>query len=278
MSALREQMMQDLTLGGYARTTVSAYVNSIWRLAQFFGRSPAELSAQDLRAWVQHLRGTGISPQRLSQHLGALRFLYAKTLGKPEIVSFVTWPKRPRGLPTVLSAQEVVRLLEGFVSLKYRVFFTLLYATGMRISEACLLETSDIDAARSVIRVRHGKGNKQRQVMLSPKLLDSLRDYWRRVRPTPPYLFTSRTGKPLSRGAAWLAFHRVVQQVGFDRRVTPHMLRHSFATHLLDGGTELRIIQTLLGHASIRSTTIYAHVSTGLLAKTHSPLDRLSTA
>jgi site-specific recombinase XerD len=268
-------MMQDLALGRYAAATVYAYGHSIIALAKFHRRSPAELGPAELRSWVKHLIDSGIGAGRLRQHLGALKFLYGKTLGKPELVAFVTWPRQPRRLPTVLAVDEVMRLLAALESLKYRVFFTLLYATGLRISEACVLETRDIQAARGVVHVRHGKGDKERLVMLSPRLYELLRHYWREVRPSPPYLFTTKRGKPLSRKTAGEAFRLAADEVGLDKRVTPHRLRHSFATHLLDNGTELRIIQTLLGHASIRSTTIYAHVSTGLLAKTTSPLDRL---
>jgi site-specific recombinase XerD len=267
--------MQDLALGGYAATTVETYVASIKALAKFQRRSPAELGSPELRAWVQHLKESGIGAQRLAQHLAALKFLYGKTLAKPELVAFICFPRRPRRLPTVLSVDEVMRLLEALESLKYRVFFTLLYATGLRISEACVLETRDIQTARGVVHVRHGKGDKERLTILSPRLYELLRHYWREVRPAPPYLFTTKRGKPLSRKTAWKAFKLAVDEVGFDKHVTPHQLRHSFATHMLDRGTELRIIQTLLGHASIRSTTIYAQVSTGLLAKTTSPLDLL---
>jgi site-specific recombinase XerD len=268
-------MMQDLALGRYAPGTVEVYVDSIAALAEFHRRSPAELDAAQLRSWLKHLTDSGMSAGRLRQHVGALKFLYGKTLGKPELVAFITWPKQPRRLPTVLTVDEVVRLLNALESLKYRVFFTLLYATGLRIGEASVLETSDVDAARGVVRVRHGKGDKERLVMLSPKLLELLRRYWREVRPTPPYLFVTRKGKPLCHKTASLALKRAVDAVGFNKKVTPHVLRHSFATHLLDAGTQLRIIQALLGHTSIRSTTIYAQVSTALLAKTSSPLDRL---
>jgi site-specific recombinase XerD len=227
-------MMQDLALGRYSERTVDAYVRSIAGLAAFHRRSPSALGRSELRAWLQHLSDSGISVGRLRQHIGALKFLYGKTLGKPELVAFIRWPKSPRRLPTVLAVEEVTRLLGALESAKYRVFFTLLYATGLRISEGCMLETRDIDAARGVIYVRHGKGNKERLVMLSPKLLDLLRSYWRDARPAAPYLFTTRrTGKPLSRKTAWRALKRAAAWIGLDKNVTPHQLRHYPACRII---------------------------------------------
>lgn len=275
MGQLRDRMIHDLTLGGYAKNTVSRYVNSACNFARHCGGSPAEMGQHEVRSWVEHLEKQPIGPQRLRQHFAALKFLYGKTLGRPDVVSFLSWPKDPDKLPVVLSVQEVNAILDALDSLKYRMFFTTLYATGMRIGECCQLETGDIDAERGVIHVRHGKGGHQRQVMLSPRLLQVLRAYWRVERPPQPYMFTTATGRPLDRNVARRALRRATTKAGVAKRVTPHMLRHSFATHLLDSGTELRIIQVLLGHASIHTTTRYARVSTKLIAGTPSPLDGL---
>ncbi len=191
-------------------------------------------------------------------------------------MAFLSCPKRPQRLPTVISAEQVHQLLEALKLPKFRVLFTTIYATGLRISEGCALETRDIDAARRVIHVRQGKGNKDRLVMLSPRLLMILRAYWRKERPQAPYLFTGRTGRPLNHEVARDALRLAAARAGLDK-VTPHTLRHSFATHLLDSGTDLRVIQVLLGHESIDTTTRYVRVSLPTLTKTQSPLDQLPT-
>lgn len=275
MQSVRDRMMQDLELGGYAECTRQGYVSSVGELAKFHWRAPHELSQDEVRAWVEHLtKSTGLSRSRLKQHFAALRFFYGKTLGKPELVSFLSFRADPAPLPEVLSADEVHRLLQGLHSPKYRVFFTTVYATGMRMSEAGRLRTDDIDAARGVIVVL-GKGNKKRLVGLSARLYAILRAYWKQERPAAPWLFPSRKGGPLYANTARVALKRAAVEAGIDGHVTPHVLRHSFATHLLDAGTDLRVIQVLLGHASIQSTVRYARVSTALIAKTESPFDRL---
>jgi len=274
MSTLREKMMQDLKLAGYAPKTQRTYLDAIGDLAKFCW-SPAELGQEQVRAWVDRLTQSKVGPQRLRQHFAALRFLYGKTLGHPELVAFLSWPRDPDRLPAVLSAEQVDRLLKALDLPKYRVFFTTVYATGMRLGEACRLQTGDIDAARGVIHIRGGKGGKERLVMLSPRLLAILRAYWRQERPTAPYVFTSKTGRPLSADVARGALKKACAKAKLGKKVTPHTLRHSFATSLLENGAELRVIQVLLGHASIRSTTRYARVSAGLVKKTKSPLERL---
>ncbi len=277
MTTLRNQMMLDLALAGYAETTQGAYLNSIRDHERFHGRSAAELGRDEARKWVEHLRQLEpeLSPQRLRQHFAALRFLYAKTLGRPEVTSFLSWPRDGRKLPVVLSEEQVRRLLAAFTTPRIRVFFTTVYAAGLRMGEACRLETGDIDASRGVIHVRNGKGGKERLVMLSPQLLAILREYWKHERPCAPWLFAGRSGNHLSPEVARIAFRQAAMAVNLGKRVTPHALRHSFATHLLEQGTDLRVIQSLLGHDSIRSTTHYARVSTSMLAGVESPLERL---
>jgi site-specific recombinase XerD len=276
MTKLREQMMQDLDLAGYAERSKRLYVNSIRNLAEFFRRSPVQLSQAEVRRWVDHLRKSGVGTQRLRQHFAALRFLYSKTLGRPEITSFLSWPGDQDKLPVVLSEQEVDRLLRALSNVRMRVFCTTLYAAGLRVSEACQLQTADIDAERGVIHVRRGKGGKERLVMLSPRLLVILREYWKHARPAKPWLFAGATGQPLLAEVARRALKRAAIVTKLDKRVTPHVLRHSFATHLLEHGTELRVIQVLLGHDSIRSTTRYVRVSSEMIGKTNSPFERLA--
>lgn len=273
MTTLREKMMQDLKLAGYAPKTQSLYLDAIGDLARFCW-SPAELGQEQVRAWVQRLTESKVGPQRLRQHFAALKFLYGKTLGRPELVSFLSWPTDPDRLPVVLSELQVQRLLEALESPKYRVLFTTIYATGLRVNEACHLKVDQIDAARGVILVR-GKGNKERLVMLSPRLLAILRAYWRQERPRLPHLFTSRTGRPQNADYARVVLKKACAKAKLGKKVTPHTLRHSFATHLLESGEDLRVIQVLLGHANIQSTTRYARVSAGLIKKTKSPLERL---
>ena len=276
MTDLRTKLTQDMELAGLRPKTRKTYLESVIMLSKHFERSPATLTQDDLREWVGHLLDRAQSSQRLRQHFAAMKFLYAKTLARPQDVSFLSWPRDVVRLPEILSAEEVERLLGAFRKVAYRVLAAVLYGAGLRLSEALGMETRDIDAARGVIHVRHGKGGKQRLVMLSPRLLVILRAYWKQEQPPAPYIFGSkRTGRPISRDAVQEAIRRAARDAKLDKRVTPHVLRHSFATHLLDNGTELRVIQVLLGHAHIRTTTIYAQVSTGVLKAAQSPLDRL---
>lgn len=276
MGSLRERMLHDLRLGGYAPTTIESYLAVIRMFAAHERRSPAEIGQAEVRAWVEYLtHECTLSKQRLRQHFAALKFLYGKTLGRPEVVSFLSWPRDKPRLPVVLTMEEVAALLQALYSVKLRVFFTTVYATGMRLREASLLETRDIHAARHVIHVRHGKGGKERFVTLSARLLAILRAYWKQERPPAPWLFASRNGTPLDPCVVRIALHHAAAHAGVATKVTPHVLRHSFATHLLEGGTDIRIIQVLLGHASLRSTARYASVSTKLIARTMSPLDML---
>jgi site-specific recombinase XerD len=268
-------MDSDLDLAGYAARTRAAYLHAASDLAVFHGRSPAALGQPELREWVRHLAGRGLSAQRRRQHHAALRFLFGRTLGRPEVTAFLSWPRDTERLFPVLSPPDIERLLLALRVPKYRVFFTLLYATGLRLREACLLETRDIDAARGVILVRNGKGRTERLVMLSLRLLGILRAYWRFERPPAPWLFASSKGTPLNPEVARSALKNAAAELGLAVRVTPRLLRHCFATHLLEDGTDLRVIQVILGHRSIRTTARYARVSSDLITRTRSPIDRL---
>jgi integrase/recombinase XerD len=272
---LRDKMMQDLKLAGYALRTQKTYVECIGLFAQFCWE-PGQAGQEQVRDWVAKLEQSQVGPQRLRQHFAALKFLFTKTLGRPEPVSFLSWPSDPQRLPTVLSRGQVSALLGALESPKYRVFFTTVYATGLRLNEACHLKATDIDAPRGVIHVRNGKGRKERLAMLSPKLLSILRAYWKQERPPGPYLFPTKSKRPLDPDVARRVLHTAAEAAGLNsKQVTPHVLRHSFATELLDSGTDLRVIQVLLGHNNIQTTTRYAQVSTALLAKAQSPLERL---
>jgi integrase/recombinase XerD len=277
MTQLRQRMMHDLQLARLAKDTQERYVGTIFQLAAFHRRSPADLGPDDIRAFVEHLEKSGIGPSRLNQHFSALRFFYGRTMARPDVVSFLTRPKRPKRVPAVISAEEVEGILRALESPKFRVLFATIYATGMRICEACKLETRDIDASSGAIHIRQGKGAKDRDVMLSPRLLGLLRAYWKQERPVAPYLFTSKSGRPLHPKVGRRALELATARAGLKgRRVTPHVLRNSFATHLLESGTDLRTIQMLLGHESIDTTARYIGVSKAL-TNIQSPLDRLRT-
>lgn len=275
----RERMMQDLERAGYADDTRAEYMRLVGHFVASHWRRLSEVGQAEVRSWVDQLIGRHGRGQfgkaRLRQHYAALKFLYEKTLGRPDVVSFLAWPSDPQKLPTILSSEEVYRLLQALRKPKYRVLFTTIYATGMRVTEACRIETGHIDASRGVIEVRHGKGRKQRLVPLTKRLDAILRAYWRQERPPAPWMFASNTGYHMSTKTARSALHRATHSAGISKHVTPHVLRHSFATHLLDNGTQLRIIQALLGHKSIKTTTRYTQVSTALLAKASSPLEQL---
>lgn len=276
MGKIRDRMTQDLALAGYAKGTQQQYLASAVRFVKRFRRSPEQLGQEELRLHVAELGESGIGASALKVQMAGLKFLYEKTLGRPNEAAWMSWPRAPRGLPRLLEMSEVVALLGALRSPLYRSIALVLYATGLRVSEAIKLEVGDIDACRGIIRVRHGKGDKAREVMLSPKLLVALRTYWRAARPPMPYLFVSqKTGKPVRAETVRTAMKRARRDAGLRKPVTPHMLRHSFATHLLEGGTDVRVIQHLLGHASVATTMRYTRVSGAMVAATKSPLERL---
>jgi len=236
---------------------------------------PIALGIEDVRAFQVHLVSTGISWPALNQTVCALRFFYGVTLGFGEVPERIPYAREPRKLPIVLSADEIVRFLEAVPSLKARAALTTAYAAGLRASEAVRLKIGDVDSGRMVMRVEHGKGGKDRYVMLSAQLLAILRTYWRLTRPEH-WLFPGRDeSKPIDVQVLHAACRSACTAADLVKRVTVHTLRHSFATHLLENGTDIRIIQVLLGHANLSSTARYAQVSTGLIRRTESPLDRL---
>lgn len=270
------RMQQDLAFAGYAESTCESYLKSAKEMLTRIGRPVEEIGRDDLRAHVEHLRGQGKSASWLKMKLAAMVFLFTKTLGRPSEVSFVAWPKQHSPLPTVLSLEEVGAFLGALHHPVYRMIAMVLYGTGLRITEALSLELSDVDGARGVLRVRHGKGNRARQAKLSSGLHQRLRAYWDRERPERPYLFTSRrTGRPPTQAAVRAAFAAAAEQVKLSKPVTPHVLRHSYATHLLDAGTDVRVIQALLGHQSLQTTARYTRVSTALVQKAPDPLELL---
>ena len=285
MSLLRDRMMRDMERAGFAPRTRYMYILAVQLLARFHGRSPGLLRATEIKAWDDDLLRRGLSPSTRHVYLAAVAFLYRKTLARPEVVSFIVLPRRRRTFPVVLSTEEVRRLLAAFRVLRYRAFFSLIYDTGLRISEAAHLKAGDLDRDRGVIRVREGKGGKDRQVKLGKRLHELLRAYWREERMKGPhpeplskesFLFASSTGGPISIMGSRYALSLALKEAGITKRVTPHTLRHCFATAQMEAGTELPVVQAQLGHASIRSTQIYLHVSTRLILQAPSPLDALA--
>ena len=276
MTPLRRRMIDDMQLRNFAPGTITVYVNSVARFALHFGTSPDLLGPEDVRAYLLHLvQQRRISWSYYNQNLQALRFLYNVTLGRDWVLQHIACPKQPKRLPVVLSPDELTRFFAAIGSLRYRAVLMTAYAAGLRVSEVVASGTADIDSQRMVLRVRQGKGRKDRYVMLSPKLLGLLRTYWKAARPRT-WLFPGRDGdRPISASAVMKACRRARRAAGLEKRVTVHTLRHSFATHLLEAGTDLRTIQVLLGHHSPRTTALYTHVSPAALQATVSPLDRL---
>lgn len=276
MSALRQRMLEDMRIRNYSPRTQAVYVHRVARFAVHFGRSPDQLTAEDVRTWLVHLRDVEhVSWSAFKQVVAALRFFYRVTLGRSDMVAEIPYPRTSAKLPTVLSRQEVSRLLSAVRHLKHRAVIATLYAAGLRLSEALSLKPGDIDSDRMVITVRQGKGRKDRTVMLSPRLLKLLRQYTRHEQPEEWLFPGRRRDQRLNETAIQRALAAARRAAGISKHASAHTLRHSFATHLLESGTDLRRIQILLGHRSVKTTTIYTHVSAQRLHSTPSPFDQL---
>jgi site-specific recombinase XerD len=275
MHASIARYLEDLGLAAYSKSTIKVYSAAVLALARYHDKAPDQCDREDVRQWLLHLQARGSSPISIRQYVCALKFFFTRTVSAPETVAKLPLPRHQRSLPAVLSRTEVFALLEALETPRMRMFFTLIYATGLRLREACLLETRDIQRERGLIHVRQGKGGKERFVTLSSRLYGLLRSYYAQTRPTPPWLFAGRHGNPLHPDVAIRAVAVARRVAHLDKRVTTHTLRHSFATHLLEQGADLRVIQKLLGHSSLDTTTVYTHVSTHLIAQTRSPLDLL---
>jgi integrase/recombinase XerD len=275
MSPLRQRMIEDMKIRNLALATQRSYINAVVRFSGHFRCPPQRLGLEQVRAYQVALVKGGISWSGLNQVVCALRFFYGVTLGRGELPEHIPHAKEPRKLPVVLSTDEVVRFLQSVRGLQNRVALTTAYAAGLRVSEVARLKIADIDSRRMVIRVEEGKGGKDRYVMLSPQLLRILRQYYR-LRHPRHWLFPGRDD---DRSMAPEGLHKACQLASLaadlGKRVTVHTLRHSFATHLLENGTDIRIIQALLGHTQVSTTVRYTQVSPGMVGKTTSPLDRL---
>ena len=275
MSTLRQRMEEDLRLRGYSEVTVKVYVKVVQKFAAFHGCRPEKLGAEDVRTYLLHLQERKLAGATINQAACALRYFYLRVLHRPCEVDRIFFQKRRRKLPVVLTEVEVKRLLAATKDLKEQALVMTLYGTGLRLRELIHLLPQDIDSEQMKIRVREGKGGKERYTLLSATLLEVLRRYFRQYRPRRWLFYGSSPQQPIAPRLVQQIIARAARRAGLPQRVSPHMLRHSFATHLHEHGTSLLYIQELLGHCSLKSTLIYTHVSPRALAKVTSPLEWL---
>ena len=280
MTRLRKMMLEELQRLNYSAGTIRCYLRSVEEFSRRFHCSPDRLGPRHIREYEAELFQKGKSPGTVTQRLAALRFFYVRTLKKSWSIAETPYPKKAVHLPTILSQEEVTRLIDAASTSFHRTILMVLYATGVRRAELTHLKVTDVDSQRMVIHVRGGKGRKDRDVMLSSKLLDELRQHWKRLPQKPSvWLFPGTKNhcgdQPIDTKTVWHACRRAAKRAGITKGVHPHTLRHCFATHLLEAGADLRTIQMLLGHRDLEETTIYLHLSKQRLNATASPLDSL---
>jgi integrase/recombinase XerD len=283
MTDLRKRMLEELQRRNYSPTTIRYYLRVVENFARYFGKRPDRLTQDQIREYqVFLLQERKLQASTVGLHIAALRFFFVKTLRRPYLQLDLPSPKRPKRLPTVLSQDEVARLIESANNLLDYAMLMTLYATGVRRAELSRLKVEDIDSQRMIVHIRQGKGNRDRDVPLTPKLLKTLREYWQWMKPKT-YLFPGmvnnwRADKPLTPKCVWLAVQDAAKRAGITKRVSPHTLRHSWATHLLENGTDLRTIQMLLGHADLRATSVYLHLSRRHLQAVTNPAEVISVS
>jgi integrase/recombinase XerD len=270
VSPLRRRMIEDMAIRKLAPKTQEGYVRTVKNFAAFLGRSPDIADGEDVRRFQLHLAASGAQAPILNHAVSALRFFFKVTLKRHDIIEHTTFIREPRKLPIVLSPQQVARLLNAAPGLKYKAALSLAYGAGLRAAEVVSLKVSDIDSKRMIIRVEQGKGRKDRCVMLSPHLLELLRAWWRAGRPGRDPV------KPMTTRQLNRACHSAAEAAGIEKNVSPHTLRHSFATHLLEQNTDIRVIQVLLGHAKLDSTALYTRVATKTISAVPSPLEHIA--
>jgi integrase/recombinase XerD len=276
MTPLRRRMLEDMSIRNFAEKTQQSYLEHVSRYARHFHRSPEELGPEQVREYQLHLTETRkLAPSTISIATSALRFLYRVTLKRNWEPADIPMPKKPFKLPVVLSPEEVMHFLDSITNLKQRTILMTAYAAGLRVSEAAHLKVTDIDSHRMVLRVDQGKGRRDRYVMLSPRLLEELRAYWKVMRPTTWLFPGDIPGRPITPNSVGLACRRAHRAAGSRKPITPHSLRHAFATHLLEAGTDVRRIQLLLGHRSLATTSRYLKIATSTVCATTSPFDLL---
>lgn len=277
MSPLRQRMTEDMQVRNLSPHTQTSYVQQVSLFARHFDKSPEALGPEEIRSYQVYLTNVKkLAAGSILIAVAALRFLYRVTLKKDwTFEDSIPAPKKPQTLPIVLSPSEVLQFLGSVANTKHRAILTTCYAAGLRISEAVHLKPTDIDSQRMVIRVEQGKGQKDRYVMLSPKLLETLRSYWRAVHPKDWLFPGDIPGKPITKDAVESVCQKSRQRSGIAKPITPHSLRHAFAVHLLESGTDVRTIQLLLGHRSLATTARYLRIATSKVCSTTSPLDLL---
>jgi site-specific recombinase XerD len=274
-SPLRQRMTEDMTSRRYQEKVQKDYLRHVSNFAIFLGRSPDTATPEDVRLFQLHMATRQIGAPTINSAISALRFFFNVTLERPELVRHLTSVHEPRKAPVVLSEEEVVRLLEAAPGLKYRAAFGVAYGAGLRVSEVVALKVSDIDSKRMTLRIEQGKGQRDRYVMLSPQLLEWLRDWWRAARPQA-WLFPGMNPvNPMSARQLSRVVSDTAREAGIAKRVSPHTLRHSFATHLLEHNVDIRVIQVLLGHAKLETTALYTRVAVNTIRDVTSPLERL---
>jgi integrase/recombinase XerD len=281
ISPLRRRMLEDMAMRGLREDTQRDYIRFVKTFAAFLGRSPETASAEDLRRFQVHQRESGVQPPTMNGSVSALRFFFTVTLNRPDLSQRLVLVRYPRKLPAVLSVEEVGRLLEAAPGIKYKAALGTAYGAGLRVSEIAALKTDDIDSTRMLIRVERGKGGKDRNAMLSPQLLALLRLWWREgkqlgVMLPHGWLFQGRScTEPVSTRQLNRAVRGAAEAADIRKRVSPHTLRHSFATHLLEQGVDIRVIQVLLGHSNLDTTALYTRVATRTIRTVTSPLEKL---
>ena len=276
ISPLRQRMIEDMTIRNFVEKTRNDYIRQVKTFTAFLGRSPDQAIPEDLRRFQLHQTRAGVRPPSINGSVAALRFFFTVTLDRPEMARHLTFVREPRKMPVVLSPEEVARLLEAAPGPKYKAALSAAFAAGLRVSEVVSLKVSDIHSERMLLRIEQGKGRKDRFAMLSPELLELLRDWYRIARPAV-WLFPGRDLMlPMTTRQFTRAVHAAANMAKIKKRVTPHTLRHSFATHLLEQKTDVRLIQVLLGHAKLDTTMLYTHVATNVIREVMSPLDRLT--
>ena len=281
MTHCRHIMLEELQRRNFSPTTIRSYLYAVERFARHFKCRPDRLNHTHLRSYQAYLLRTGqLQPKTVRLHVSALRFFFVKTLRRRYLLDDTPYPKAPQRLPSILSVEEMARLIEAADGLYHRTMVMMLYSTGMRSAELLQLQIADIDSRRMLIHIRQGKGGRDRYVPLSPTLLATLRVYYRWMRPQtwlfPGTVHNWRADKPITKRVLWDAVVIAATRAGFRRRVSPHLIRHSYATHLLESGADLRTIQLLLGHVNIRHTALYLHLSQRHLQAVANPRDALT--
>ena len=283
MTRLRRMMLEELQRRNYSKSTIRYYLQAVADFARYFGKSPDKLGPGELRSYQAYLlRERKLAVGTVVAHVSALRFFFLKTLKRRLPLDDIPYPKHPRRLPMILTVEEVARLIDSARNLLDRTLLMVLYSTGMRNCEVRHLQVKDIDSQSMLIHIQRGKGGRNRYVPLSPKLLETLREYWRWMKPKtwlfPGTVHNWRADKPLTPKVVWDACQFAAQRAGIEKRVYPHLLRHSYATHLLEEGADLRTIQLLLGHVELEHTVVYLHLSRRHLQAFPNPLDTMSVS